>query len=479
MKHMQDGSAALGAFEAVSGPRQRTMPWGLVGLALAALSGSLGTGIVNVALPSLASTFAAPFEAVQWLVIAYLLTSTAVVVAVGRIGDVFGARRLLLAGIVLFVAASIACALAPTLPLLIAARAVQGIGGAVLMATTVALARSVVAKERTGSAMGLLGTMSAIGTALGPSLGGALVTTFGWRAVFLANVPLVAIAFGLVVRHLPRDSERAAGPRERFDTTGTALLAAALAAFALATTWRGAGGSRVGLAAAALALGVAFVVVEHRVASPLLPLSMLRERGLAGALFANTVVSAVMMATLVVGPFHLARALGLTPGEAGLVMSIGPLVSAVVGVPAGRLVDRVGARRVAILGLLGVAVGTAVFAGLAVRPTVSSYLAPLSLTTASYALFSAANNTAVMADATAGRRGVLSSLLSLSRNLGLMTGATLLGAVFAAACGTVDVANAAPDVIAAATRVTFAAASFVVALVAASALVRGSRGARS
>ncbi|MBL8749416.1 MAG: MFS transporter [Planctomycetes bacterium] len=472
MKHVQEGGASIAAVEV---RRERAAPWGLVGLASAMLSGSLGTSIVNVALPKLAATFGAPFEAVQWIVIAYLLTSTAVIVVVGRLGDAVGVRRLLLGGLLSFGTASVACGLAPSLPVLIALRAVQGIGAAVLMALTVALARSVVGKERTGSAMGLLGTMSAIGTALGPSLGGAMLATLGWRAVFFANVPLTLLSFALTWRHLPPDRERVAATPERFDRAGAALLAATLASFAFAATARDGGAWRLVSGIVALVGAVAFVAVEKRAASPLLPLSLLRDRGLGGALITNTVVSTVMMATLVVGPFHLVHALGLDAGRAGLVMSIGPAVSALIGVPAGRLVDRVGVRRVTIAGLLGVVVGTGAVAALAGHTTVLSYVAPLAVTTGSYALFSAANNTAVMADASAARRGMLSGLLSLSRNLGLMTGATVLGSVFAVACGTIDVAEAPRDVIAAALRTTFTAASSLVGAVALFAALRGNR----
>ena len=287
--------------------------------------------------------------------------------------------------------------------------------------------------------------------------------------MFFATVPLAAAAFALA-RGLPNDRAHAAGPRERFDVGGTALLAATLTAFALATTWHGAPGWRLGFVAMTLAGVATFVAIERRAAAPLIPPPLLRRPGLTGALFANTVVSAVMMATLVVGPFHLVQALGLDPGGAGLAMSLGPLVSAIVGIPAGRLVDRIGARRVAMAGLLGVAVGTALLAGLAAWPTVPAYVVPLAVTTASYALFAAANNTAVMEHADPSRRGVLSGLLSLSRNLGLMTGATLLGAVFAAACTAGDVAGARPEEIAEASRITFGLASLAVALTTALAL---------
>lgn len=439
----------------------RAAPWAMVSLALAMLLASLGTSIANVALPTLATTFAAPFAAVQWIVIAYLLASTAGIVGAGRLGDLFGARRLLLGGLGLFAAASIACGAAPNLPVLIAARAAQGVGAAVMTALTVALVRATVAKERTGAAMGVLGTMSAIGTALGPSLGGALVATVGWRGVFLVNVPLAAAAFGLALRHLPRDP--AAGvDRERFDVLGTTLLAATLTAAALAMTVgrSSSGGQLLLLVSAAVVGAVAFVLVERRAAAPLLRLDMLRDAGLGPALLTNAAVSAVLMATLVVGPFYLTGALGLSASQAGLVMAVGPVVSAITGVPAGRLVDRVGPTRMAWMGLFGVAAGAMLLA--VSGATTFGYLAPIVLMTSSYASFQAANNTAVMTDVAPARRGVVSGLLSLSRNLGLMTGAALLGAVFAAACGTAGVASAAPEVVAGAMRVTFVVAALLV-----------------
>lgn len=476
METTPKGSASIAAFARTRSP---AIPWSLFGLALAMLSASLGSSIVNVAMPHLATTFGAPFPAVQWLVLAYLLASTAAVVAVGSLGDVLGARRLLLGGLALFAIASSTAGLAPTLPWLIAARVVQGLGAAVLMASSVSLARAVVGKDRTGSAMGLLGTMSALGTALGPTLGGALVTTIGWRGVFFATAPLAVAALGLGALHLPRALDRVEERPARFDHAGTAVLAATLAAFALAATLRGPLAWRIGLALAAAVGFLAFVAIERRATSPLVPPSLLREPGLAGALCANVVVSAVMMGTLVVGPFHLTHALGLEPGQAGLVMSIGPAVSAMVGVPAGRLVDRLGAARVATTGLLGVAGGTAAFAALASSATVPAYVVPLAVTTASYALFSAANNTTMMADAGAGRRGVLSGLLNLSRNLGLMTGATLLGSVFASACGEVDVGDASRRAVAHATGITFGLASLVVMLVLLVPMLRSRRERRS
>ncbi|MGH8412741.1 MAG: MFS transporter, partial [Pseudomonas sp.] len=167
----------------------------LVALSLSMLLASLGTSIANVGLPSLVQAFDASFQAAQWVVLAYLLAITAVIVSVGRLGDLMGRSRLLLAGLLLFTVASALCGMAPSLGLLIAARALQGLGAAVMMAMTMALVGGTVTKKRTGRAMGLLGTMSAMGTALGPSLGGVLIAGFGWRALFFITVPLGVLTF--------------------------------------------------------------------------------------------------------------------------------------------------------------------------------------------------------------------------------------------------------------------------------------------
>ena len=153
---------------------------------------SLDTSIANAGLPTLAQAFTASFQAVQWIVLAYLLAITTLIVSVGRLGDIVGRRPLFLAGIGLFSVASLLCGVAPTLWLLIAARAAQGLGAAIMMALAVALVGETVPKAKTGSAMGLLGTMSAIGTTLGPSLGGVLIAGLGWRTIFLVNVPLAS-----------------------------------------------------------------------------------------------------------------------------------------------------------------------------------------------------------------------------------------------------------------------------------------------
>ncbi|MGY2043803.1 MFS transporter [Pseudomonas pergaminensis] len=371
----------------------------LVGLSLSMLLASLGTSIANVGLPSLAQAFEASFHAVQWVVLAYLLAITAVIVSAGRLGDHLGRRRLLLAGLLLFTVACGLCGVAPALEWLIAARILQGLGAAVMMAMALGMVGDTVAKERTGRVMGLLGTMSAVGTAMGPSLGGVLLSLWGWRAIFLVGVPLGSVAVALAYHYLPVDHPRA--PASTGPGFWSSLQAPAL---------------RAGLAMSAL-------------------------------------VAAVIMATFVVGPFYLSRGLGLDPEWMGLAMALGPCVAAFTGVPAGRLTDRFGSQRMTLAGLGLLACGALL---LSLASGLVAYLASLVILTTGYSLFQAANNTAVMSDVDGSRRGTVSGLLNLSRNLGLIFGASVLGAVFAWASP--DVTRALPQAVAFGLHATFSVA---------------------
>jgi EmrB/QacA subfamily drug resistance transporter len=438
--------------------------WALASLSLTTLLASLGTSSANVALPTLAQAFGASFQDVQWIVLAYLLAITTVIVSVGRLGDLVGRRRLMLAGLFLFTAASVLCGAAPALWVLVTARAVQGLGAAVMMALTMAFVGETIPREKTGSAMGLLGTMSAVGTALGPSLGGVLIAGLGWRAIFLINLPLGLLTFFLAWRYLPSDCQVSKANRPRFDHLGTLLLALTLAAYALAMTkGRGSFGLLNGALLLAAVVGVGlFARVEAKVASPLVRLAMFRNPVLGAGFLMGALVTTVVMATLVVGPFYLSGALALDAAHVGLVMSTGPIAAALAGVPAGRMVDRFDAHRMTVAGLVGMAVGCAMLCTIPMRFGVPGYIVPLVVITAGYALFQAANNTLVMTDVRQDQRGVVSGMLNLSRNLGLITGASVMGAVFALGSATSDITTARPEAIAAGLRITFAVAAVLV-----------------
>lgn len=378
----------------------------LAGLSLCMLLAALGTSIANVGLPQVAEGFTAAFAAVQWVVLSYLLAITAVLVGVGRLGDRFGHRRLLLAGVAVFAVACALCSAAPSLGALVAARALQGLGAATMMAMTMALVTATVPKEQTGRVMGLLGTMSAVGTGLGPAIGGALIAASGWRALFLVMLPLAALAFLLVQRtQADRDPPPPAGGR--------------VSVF-----------------------------------------SALHDRALGAGLGMSTLVAAVMMTTLVAGPFYLSHSLGLDPTPMGLAMAVGPCVAALAGIPAGRLTDRWGSYATTLGGLLCMLAGCLMLVLLPLGA--AGYIGALVILTLGYAHFQAANNTAVMSNLSADRRGVIAGWLNLSRNLGLIIGAWALGAVFA--WGTGDLQSALPAAVGQGLRVTFAVAAGLVVL---------------
>lgn len=368
-------------------------------LALSMLLASLGTSIANIALPALAEGFSAPFPQVQAVVVAYLAALTVSVVIAGRLGDSHGLKRMLVAGLAVFTVAALLCALAPSLSLLTGARALQGIGAAFLMTLSMALMRQTASEARVGRAMGLLGTVSALGTALGPSLGGVLIPLAGWRGIFWVQAPLAGLALMLAIAMLAADPAREKAPP--------------------AKPW---------------------VALNRR----LLP-----------NLVVNLLVAAVMMTTLVVGPFFLGIGLGLTTTQTGFVMAVGPVISIVSGVPSGRLVDAWGSDRMLAIGLALLVTGAFLLALLPNEIGVVGYVLSIIVLTPGYQLFQAANNTAALAVVAKKQRGTVSGLLSLSRNIGLIAGASAMGAVFAFGAGTEEFARATAPAIASGMRLTF------------------------
>ncbi|MFC7067912.1 MFS transporter [Brucella rhizosphaerae] len=379
-----------------------------VTLALAMLLASLGTSIANIALPSLAEAFSAPFAKIQAVVVVYLVTLMIGALVAGRLGDRFGLKPALVGGLIVFALASVACALATDLTWLICARGFQGVGAAFLMTLSMALMRQTAGKERIGQAMGLLGTVSAIGTALGPSLGGLLIPAMGWHSIFWIQVPVAVAAVILTVILLPNE-KRGVKPK----------------------------------AASFLS------VLDH---------------GLVSSLAINLLVAAVMMTTLVVGPFYLGFGLGLTPTQVGLVMTIGPAISIVSGVPSGRLVDLWGSSKILMIGLVLLCSGSLLLAFIPGWIGIAGYVISTGVLTVGYQLFQAANNTTVLADAPASARGTISGVLSLSRNLGLIGGASVMGAVFAFGVGTREISEANPTEIADGMQYTFLFAGLLIAM---------------
>lgn len=233
----------------------------MLSLSLPMLLSSLATSIANVGLPTLTQVFNASFQAAQWVVLDYLLAITTSAISIGRMSDLIDKRVLLKAGIGLF---TLGCALAPSIEVLIAARVLQGVGAATMMTLSLALVGETISQAKTGRTMGMLGTLSAIGTALGPSLGGLLIAGFGWPAMFLIMIPFGLMAWLLISRYLPLPTlePKTRQPSGGFDPLGMLLLGLTLALYALAMTLgQGTFSALNGMLLAGAAIGIALFVL--------------------------------------------------------------------------------------------------------------------------------------------------------------------------------------------------------------------------
>jgi EmrB/QacA subfamily drug resistance transporter len=344
----------------------RTRWFALIVLCLGTLMIVLDTTIVNVALPSIRTDLGFSQTSLAWVVNAYLLTFGGLLLLGGRLGDLYGHRRLFLAGIGLFTLSSLACGLSTSQEMLVAARAVQGIGGAVASAVSLSLTMTLFTEpaER-AKAMGIFGFVASGGGSIGVLLGGVLTGSLNWHWIFLVNLPIGVVVVVLALRLLP--VAHAAGASRKLDVGGAVSVTAALmtAVYAIVNGnqngWTSA--ETLGLLAVAVALLATFAFIESHVASPLMPLALLRLRNVAFANLAGVLWAAAMFAWFFLSALYLQLVLGYSPLQVGLAFLPGNLVMGAlsIGVSA-RLVIRFGIKPPLAAGLLVAALGLVLFA---------------------------------------------------------------------------------------------------------------------
>lgn len=402
----------------------------LSGPSLSIVLASLGTSTAAVTLPELSESFQDHGVNPALVVSAYILATTAFIVPVGGAGDLWGRRSVLVVSLCLYTLGALLAFQAPTLPMLIASRFVQGMGAAGMMAMPLTLVRDFAPSGQIGRWMGAMGTMSAIGTASGPALGGAVVAALGWHAVYLLQIPVALAALALCFLNI--QNVRQTNEHKEFDLPGASVLAVSLAALTFLVSDL-AGGFDLAIAILTVAAGgsfLAFLWIEKRSRSPIIPLGLLRSAHLRVSLAMNAIVSLVMMGVLVVGPFFLMDGLELTTAHMGLAMSVGPIASALSGIPAGRLTERIGADRAVLVGASAMVVATSLMAGLPYILGLAGFILAFVMLSPSYQIFLAALNTSVMAQTSEQDRGVTSGILNLSRNFGFTLGAGAVSALF-------------------------------------------------
>ncbi|MEP2979033.1 MAG: MFS transporter [Lentilitoribacter sp.] len=402
----------------------------LIGPSMSVILAALGISSAAVVLPQISNEFQNTQLDQSLVVSAYILAVTALIVPAGRAGDMFGKRNILLGGLILFLFGIVFSYFSSTLLQLVIARLFQGAGAAAMMAMPLAQVREIVPKEQTGRWMGIMGTMSAIGTASGPALAGIIASHFDWRYVFLFQVPITLLTFILCIIYLKANTRLSR--QSKIDYAGALALILLLSFFVLFMSDIKAGidkGAMLLLTITCLMLA-SFCWIEKYAYSPLIPIKLLKSLHVRISLVMNATVSLIMMGILIVGPYFLTLGLGLTTAQMGLVMSIGPITSAFSGVPAGRLTENQGVQKTLIIGLIGMGGASAAMAGLPYMFGLSGFILAFMCLTPSYQIFLAALNTSVMENTSHQDHGVTSGLLNLSRNFGFILGASIFSPIF-------------------------------------------------
>ena len=408
-------------------PRAR---WVLLATVLGSGMAFLDATVVNVALPTIGADLNASVAGLQWVINGYTLTLASLILLGGSLGDRFGRRRIFLLGTMWFAGASLLCGVAPTSEALVAARALQGIGGALLTPGSLAILQASFAMSDRGRAVGAWSGLSGVAAATAPFVGGWLIDVGSWRPIFLINVPLAVAVVVVSLRHVPETRETAAV--RGIDVPGALLTVVGLAALTWALIEAGERGATTGvLSSGAIGLGslAGFVAAERRVRHPMLPLEIFRSWQFSAANLVTFIVYASLSIMFFLFVVHLQQVLGYSPLQAGAAtLPITGLMLA-LSAPAGMLADRIGPRLPMTIGPLGIAAGLALMSRVQAEATYFGTILPgllvfglgLSLTVAPL-------TATVLAAATSKHAGIASGVNNaISRGAGLLAVAAIPG----------------------------------------------------
>lgn len=405
--------------------------WPLVAACLGTFILLVDATIVNVALPDMATGLKASFAGLQWVVDAYALTLAALLLGAGSVADLVGRRAVYLAGLGVFVASSLACAVAPSAGVLIAARAVQGAGGAAMLATSMALLNVTYQGRDRGTAFAVWGSLSGAAAATGPILGGLLTQYLDWRAIFFVNLPIGVAAIVLTARTFSESRNPAA---RRLDLPGVVAFTVFAGALTYALTrgadagWRS--GETLGLFAASAAALIAFAVAELRSPHAMLDLGLFRRPAFVGIMLAAAVFSAGAFSNLVYASLWLQSPLRLGAVAAGLVMLPMSAVAFVVSAVTGRLLHDTPPRFTLSGGLLLIGAGALLLTGLGAGSTRYALIAGFAVAGVGVGVLGPILASAAMAAVPRERGGMASGALNTFRQLGMAIGVAVLGVVF-------------------------------------------------
>jgi EmrB/QacA subfamily drug resistance transporter len=402
----------------------------LAAVMLGTVMGPLDASIANVALATIGRAFSMSVDNVEWVLLAYLLTTASTVALFGRLGDMLGLKRIYLIGFGVFGLSSLVCALAPSLLTLIAARALQGIGSAMLMACTPAIITNIFPTSERGRAIGMNGAAVAAGLTAGPVLGGFIVTYSDWRWIFLINVPISIVALIAAALILRPES----GKEAEFDILGSLLSGAGLFSLTLALSrahvWGWASPATLGLLALFAVVLPLFIRVERRARAPMLDLTLFRKKTFAFSVCASTLYFTALFSVIFTLPIVAQVVLGRNGFQAGLLLFPITALNVVLAPLAGALSDRVPARYVSTFGSSLFALGALALVFLPHHPSSWMIVTALFVCGAGTAVFSQPNNSTIMGSVPPERRGIAAGILATSRTTGQLLGVAVSGAIY-------------------------------------------------
>ena len=400
---------------------------------------TLDSSVVNVSLPAIANHFGVPLgAAVEWIVMAYLVTVAALLLSVGRLADLVGRKTIWLTGLGIFTAASLACGAAPSLGALIVARALQGVGGACLMAISPAMLTAAFPPEQRGRAIGLNAVTVGLGISTGPTLGGLITEHSSFRYIFLLNLPIGIAGWIAAYVLLPKEPrpERAS---VHFDVPGALYLAVALASLTAGVSL----GHELGwtrmlplcLLGLVVPSGIAFALHERKHPHPVVDFALFRQRTFASACLSLLLSFIASFSLSVMLPFYFEQLRGWGSAATGLMLTPYPLTLALVGPFSGALADRVGTRWLAALGMVILCCGLCSLAALGSESSKLDIIVRVLIAGFGQALFQSPNNSALMGSAPKQRQGLASGMLATGRVVGQSLSVAFSGAIFASLGG--------------------------------------------
>jgi EmrB/QacA subfamily drug resistance transporter len=392
---------------------------------------TLSNGIVNVALPVLTREFNASLVLAQWVVLAYILCITGLLLPAGRLADMLGRKEVFLTGFVVFATGAALCGLAPSLEWLIAARVLQGIGGAMVQANSGALVTLAFPRTERGRALGMIGSSVSAGALTGPVVGGIITHYWGWRAAFYVIVLVSAIATPAGLRLLRKSP---VNRDQRFDLLGAALFMLAVGSLMLGLNRGPLSGWTsplvLGLFATSLASAVAFLFVEQRVKQPTVDLRLFRNRGFSAAVGAGFLSFLAISTTVLLMPFYFQYVLKLPPDQAGFLLAIQSLTMMLLSPISGWLSDHLGSRMMTAVGLSLEVLGLGSIALLTEYENPLWAAARLALLGRELKIASASPSSAMYGSVPPERLGLVGGFQALTRNLGQSIGQTFAGVLW-------------------------------------------------